>query len=106
MSQGVTWESNAVSPDSAVLGCRRNPEPWCALENDISGLCRNEQTTMVTCATSRRSKPQDAMAGVVAGHRVLAFWPLHKPSLTGCHLSRLVVQREHMRPYFSPDTRT
>lgn len=43
---------------------------------------------MVTRATNRRSKPWGALAGVVAGHCVLASGLLHKPPLTGCHLQQ------------------
>lgn len=69
-------------------GKRGTPSPRGALGNHISGLCGNRWTPWRHGAASRRSKPRGALAGVVAGHCVLAFGPLHKLSLSGWHLQQ------------------
>lgn len=101
MSQGVTRGRKAGSLDSAALECRRNPEPR-VLWKIVFQACSGAGGQLVTWATSRRSKPWGASAGVVVGHCALASWPLHKPSLTGWHLWQAAVQKGTHAAIFQP----
>lgn len=87
MSQRVTRGRRASALTMPWRGAGETQSPPGTLESCISGLCRNDwPSLLMPGACSRRSKARGALAGVVAGHCVLASWPLHKPCLTGWHL--------------------